>query len=172
MIYFGVQQQLIFRVPYSNIHCPTELLCSILVEAVIQEDRSRHSTFDNGSERSAPRLGSWCAIWFRPVRPASIQESSRLCTIAVPSTAFQIPMSEPIFTYLLVTIAIDPKDLTSWLPPFTTCYELVKAEPECVVFEVLYDDNTPGVFTFLEGWTKNANWIQEVSGPLHSRKMG
>lgn len=71
-------------------------------------------------------------------------------------------MSAPKVTYLFVTLTIDPKQLSSFLAALTECYLHVIAEPENLGFQVFYDEKTPGVFKFFEGWNQDIQWLAEV----------
>lgn len=72
-------------------------------------------------------------------------------------------MSSPTnVTFLSATITIDPKDLPTYVPALKEVYHHSTAEPENFLFEVLWDENKPGVFTVLQGWTKNTEWVKEV----------
>lgn len=64
---------------------------------------------------------------------------------------------------LHVTITIDPSDVESFIAAFRPCYEAVVAEPDCRFFEVFYSLDEPGVFRFVENWTKSKEWFMEVS---------
>jgi quinol monooxygenase YgiN len=64
---------------------------------------------------------------------------------------------------LHVTITIDPSDIGRFLAAFKPCYESVVAEPDCTFFEVFHSLDEPGVFRFVENWTKSQEWFLEVS---------
>lgn len=72
-------------------------------------------------------------------------------------------MSSPSnVTYLLVTVTIDPKDLNIYVTALKEIYHKSTAEPENFLYEVLWHENKPGVFTILEGWAKDIKWVEEV----------
>jgi quinol monooxygenase YgiN len=73
-------------------------------------------------------------------------------------------LSRPsIISYLLVSISIDPKDLPTFIPALKECYLNVITEPDCFLFQVLYDEKQPGVFKFIEGWARDKEWLLDVS---------
>ncbi|KAL7904766.1 hypothetical protein GGI35DRAFT_194646 [Trichoderma velutinum] len=61
-----------------------------------------------------------------------------------------------------VTITIDPANTTAFLAAFRRIYEIVAAEPECTYFEVFQSLEEPGVFRFVENWSKDVQWFKEV----------
>lgn len=63
---------------------------------------------------------------------------------------------------LHVTITIDPSNISAFLAAFRPCYEAVVAEPDCTYFEVFHSLDDPGVFRFVENWSKDPKWFQEV----------
>ena len=63
---------------------------------------------------------------------------------------------------LHVTITIDPSNIDAFLSAFQPCYEAVVAEPDCTYFEVFHSLDEPGVFRFVENWTKSPEWFREV----------
>ena len=72
-------------------------------------------------------------------------------------------MSSPSnVTYLLVTVTIEPKDLNIYVTALKEIYHKSTAEPENFLYEVLWHENKPGVFTILEGWAKDIKWVEEV----------
>lgn len=72
-------------------------------------------------------------------------------------------MSSPSnVTYLLVTVTIDPKDLNIYVTALKEIYHKSTAEPENFLYEVLWHENKPEVFTILEGWAKDIKWVEEV----------
>ncbi|KAK4059006.1 hypothetical protein Trihar35433_11267 [Trichoderma harzianum] len=61
-----------------------------------------------------------------------------------------------------VTITIDPTNTSAFLTAFRRIYEIVAAEPECTYFEVFQSLEEPGVFRFVENWSKDVQWFKEV----------
>lgn len=65
-------------------------------------------------------------------------------------------------TYILVTLTIDPKDTPTLLPVIKDVHNGVTSEPENFLFEVLWDENDPGVYTLVEGWSQDTAWLATV----------
>ena len=63
---------------------------------------------------------------------------------------------------LHVTIQVASENVEEFLKGFKPTYELVTAEPECTFFEVFQSEETPGLFRFVEGWSKDLKWFMEV----------
>ncbi|KAH6673858.1 hypothetical protein B0J14DRAFT_541611 [Halenospora varia] len=63
---------------------------------------------------------------------------------------------------LHVTITIAPENEEKFLAAFRTVWELVAAEPECIFFEIYKSATELGVFSWVEGWTKDQKWLMEV----------
>lgn len=63
---------------------------------------------------------------------------------------------------LEVTVTVSPENVTKFLELMRPAYEAVIAEPECTFFEVYIDPNQPGVLHWVEGWTKDQNWLLGV----------
>jgi quinol monooxygenase YgiN len=63
---------------------------------------------------------------------------------------------------LHVTITVDPSNIDAFLAAFRPCYEAVTAEPDCTYFEVFHSLDEPGVFRFVENWSKSPEWFREV----------
>lgn len=62
-----------------------------------------------------------------------------------------------------MTIYVAPSDVDSFLQVMKeTSYAGVIREPECFIFEVLYDKNEPGVLRLIEGWTEGKDWCEQV----------
>ena len=72
-----------------------------------------------------------------------------------------------VVTILQVKITIDPKDVDFFLSHFRPAYDAVLAEPECAYFLFGQDIQTPGVFRWTEGWTKDVSWLMNVGIPAH-----
>ena len=53
---------------------------------------------------------------------------------------------------LQVTIQIRPEDVNKFLGEFTTVFQLVTAEPQCVFFEVYQSPESPGTISWVENW--------------------
>lgn len=64
---------------------------------------------------------------------------------------------------LHVTITVDPANIAAFLAAFRPVYEAVVAEPDCTYFEVFHSIDEPGVFRFVENWSKDPQWFKEVS---------
>jgi hypothetical protein len=61
-----------------------------------------------------------------------------------------------------VTVTVAPENVEKFLALFKPAYEAVSAEPECTAFEVHYDPQNPGVFHWVEGWSKDVAWLMAV----------
>ncbi|UKZ76910.1 hypothetical protein TrVFT333_004625 [Trichoderma virens FT-333] len=62
---------------------------------------------------------------------------------------------------LHVTITIDPANISAFLAAFRPVYKAVVAEPDCTYFEVFHSLEEPGVFRFVENWSKDPQWFKE-----------
>jgi len=62
---------------------------------------------------------------------------------------------------LHVTIKIDPSKTQPYLEALRPAYECVVHEPECVFFDMFHSDDEPGLFRFVEGWTKDKEWFMK-----------
>ncbi|KAK4944559.1 hypothetical protein LTR10_015993 [Elasticomyces elasticus] len=60
------------------------------------------------------------------------------------------------------TIKVDSADIDKFLDAFRTCWLAVCKEPECVYFDVFHSQIDPGLFHFVEVWTKDNDWFMEV----------
>ena len=63
---------------------------------------------------------------------------------------------------LEVTVHLEPSSVPEFLALLRPAYESVIAEPECTFFEVFVDPASPGVVHWVEGWSKDANWLMGV----------
>jgi hypothetical protein len=63
---------------------------------------------------------------------------------------------------LHVTVTVAPENVEKFLEIMRPAYDMVITEPECTFFEVFVSDEEPGVLRWVEGWTKDWQWIQEV----------
>jgi quinol monooxygenase YgiN len=64
-------------------------------------------------------------------------------------------------TTLLVTIRIDPDNIEEFLRALRPCWEACSQEPECIYFEIFHSEAEPGLFRFVEIWTKDEEWFRE-----------
>ena len=61
--------------------------------------------------------------------------------------------------FLYVTIRVSPSDVPAFLEAFRPCWEGVVSEPENIYFDVTQDPERPGLFRFVEVWTKDKEWF-------------
>lgn len=61
-----------------------------------------------------------------------------------------------------VTVTVAPENVDQLISLLKPTYDLVAAEQECTFIEVYKNIMTPGEVTWVEGWTKDVQWIQEV----------
>ncbi|GAB7357560.1 hypothetical protein MBLNU459_g0074t1 [Dothideomycetes sp. NU459] len=83
-------------------------------------------------------------------------------------------ISKPNIAFILqVKVTFDPKDVPTFLEYFRPVHEKVLAEPECVYFLIGEDAQTPGVFRWTEGWTKDPQWFmtvqEQITKPYYKR---
>ncbi|KAL4876535.1 hypothetical protein BJY04DRAFT_199852 [Aspergillus karnatakaensis] len=63
---------------------------------------------------------------------------------------------------LHVSIFIAPENVPKFFEAFEPAYKKVAAEPECTLFEVYQDPNSPGELSWVEHWTESLEWFMEV----------
>jgi len=68
----------------------------------------------------------------------------------------------PSKTLLNVTITVSPENTSKFLEALKPCWEKVTAESECLFFDVFQDPTKPGRFKFLEVWSEDRKWFEEV----------
>lgn len=72
-------------------------------------------------------------------------------------------INNPETTFFLTTIHIAPSDLTTFLSILKeTSYADATRKSECFVFEVLHNNDEPGVVKLVEGWTQSKEWYETV----------
>jgi hypothetical protein len=59
-----------------------------------------------------------------------------------------------------IKIAVKPADRDAFLVLFKQIFDHVSAEPECAYF--IIGEEEPGVFCWMEGWTKDKEWFESV----------
>lgn len=62
---------------------------------------------------------------------------------------------------LHVTVHIAPENVDNFLAAFKTIFDVVSAEPECVFFEVYRAPDQPGKLSWVENWSKDAQWFMQ-----------
>lgn len=60
------------------------------------------------------------------------------------------------------TIKVDPDKINEFLVAFRTCWVAVCKEPECVYFDVFHSQIEPGLFHFVEVWSKDNDWFMDI----------
>ncbi|KAL9037493.1 MAG: hypothetical protein Q9180_003683 [Flavoplaca navasiana] len=60
---------------------------------------------------------------------------------------------------LHVSIYIDPSNRAAFLEAFKPCFEAVRAEKECLFFEIYSDPEDAGHFSWVENWSKDKEWF-------------
>ena len=63
---------------------------------------------------------------------------------------------------LHVSIYIDPSNRTAFLEAFKPCFEAVRAEKECLFFEIYSDPDDAGHFSWVENWSRDVEWFMTV----------
>lgn len=63
---------------------------------------------------------------------------------------------------LHVTITIAPENVKPFLEALKPCFDAVAAEKECTFIEIFQDQERPGVFRYVENWSKPKEWVMEV----------
>jgi hypothetical protein len=63
---------------------------------------------------------------------------------------------------LHVKITVAPENVEKFLEALKPAYDAVVAEPECTFFQVLHNQDEPGVFKFVENWDADLEWIMNV----------
>ena len=62
-----------------------------------------------------------------------------------------------------VRIQIAPENIDAFIKALRPAWQSCVNEPECVCFEVYRDVDTPGLFRFVETWSKDKEWFVNVS---------
>ena len=76
------------------------------------------------------------------------------------------PLAKPvdsIATILSIKVFLEPNQVEKFLEYFKAAYDTVLAEPECRFFVVGQNPQEPGTFSWTEGWTKDVDWLLNVS---------
>jgi quinol monooxygenase YgiN len=60
------------------------------------------------------------------------------------------------------TIKIDPANVQKFLEAFRVCWLAVCKEQDCIYFDVFHSQTEPGMFHFVEVWSKDNEWFMEV----------
>jgi len=60
---------------------------------------------------------------------------------------------------LHVTIQVAPESVDAFLEALRPCWAGCASEPECLFFDVYQDVDTPGLFRFVEIWSKHKEWF-------------
>ncbi|KAF4629857.1 hypothetical protein G7Y89_g8293 [Cudoniella acicularis] len=63
---------------------------------------------------------------------------------------------------LHVTVTVAPENVQQFLAHLQPAFEVVAAEPECTFFEVYTSSDQPGVIRWVEGWSKDRQWLLQV----------
>ncbi|KAL4780398.1 hypothetical protein BJX76DRAFT_360893 [Aspergillus varians] len=63
------------------------------------------------------------------------------------------------------TVTIAPENLPKFMEAFQPLYDQVAAEPECTFFEVFQQPDNPGVISWVENWTRPAEWLMQNQLP-------
>ncbi|GAM33747.1 hypothetical protein TCE0_013r00874 [Talaromyces pinophilus] len=66
---------------------------------------------------------------------------------------------------LQVTIWISPENVPKFFEALLPVYEKVIAEPECTFFEYYEDPAEPGKISWVENWSKSAEWLLQNQIP-------
>lgn len=64
--------------------------------------------------------------------------------------------------FLVVEWVIKPDRVDEWLEAEYEAWKAVHAMPECLYFEILRDPERPNRFRFLEAWSKDREWFDNV----------
>jgi len=62
---------------------------------------------------------------------------------------------------LHVTIKVAPHNVQNFLDALRPCWECCIQEPENLFFDVYHSPSEPGVFRFVEVWSKDREWFVE-----------
>jgi quinol monooxygenase YgiN len=68
---------------------------------------------------------------------------------------------KPGQTMLLVTVRIDQSNIDPFLTALRPCWEACSRETECIYFDIFHSPTEPGLFRFIEIWTKDEKWFRE-----------
>ncbi|KIX00459.1 uncharacterized protein Z518_10599 [Rhinocladiella mackenziei CBS 650.93] len=66
---------------------------------------------------------------------------------------------------LSVKIWIPPEKISEFFALFKPVYDAVIAEEECRFFVVTQNEQEPGCISWVEGWTKDVNWLMSEQLP-------
>jgi len=66
---------------------------------------------------------------------------------------------------LHVTIQVAPENAEAFLAALRPTWAGCSSEPECLFFDVFQDPKTPGLFRFVELWSKDREWFETVYRP-------
>jgi quinol monooxygenase YgiN len=62
-----------------------------------------------------------------------------------------------------VTVTVAPENIPKFLELLRAAFEKVAAEPELTFFELYQSADEPGVFRWVEAWSKDMKWLLEVT---------
>lgn len=62
---------------------------------------------------------------------------------------------------LFVTFQVAPKDIEAWKAAHRPVWAACAAEPECLLFDVFEDPETPGRFRLVEVWSEGRDWFEQ-----------
>jgi quinol monooxygenase YgiN len=65
-----------------------------------------------------------------------------------------------------VTVTVAPENIPKFLELLRAAFEKVAAEPELTFFELYQSADEPGVFRWVEAWSKDMKWLLEVTLPF------
>lgn len=80
--------------------------------------------------------------------------------LSIPTISMATPL-ETTQMVLHVTIQIDPSNVEVFLKELRPVWAACCREPECLYFEVAHSPTEPGLFRFVEVWTKDKEWFLE-----------
>ncbi len=62
---------------------------------------------------------------------------------------------------LFVTIQVAPRDIEAFKAAHRPVWAACANEPECLLFDVFQDPETPGRFRFVEVWSESREWFEQ-----------
>ncbi|KUJ15081.1 uncharacterized protein LY89DRAFT_751786 [Mollisia scopiformis] len=62
---------------------------------------------------------------------------------------------------LFVTIQVDPSNIEKFKEAHRPVWKACSEEPECLLFDVFQDPESPGRFRFVEVWSKGREWFEK-----------
>ncbi|KAI9713181.1 MAG: hypothetical protein M1820_001166 [Bogoriella megaspora] len=62
---------------------------------------------------------------------------------------------------LFVTFQVAPESIDAWLEAHRPVWAACAKEPECLLFDVFQDPQSPGKFRLVEVWSKDREWFEK-----------